>query len=545
MLKRILAVLSALCAICVGVGAAAEGVSLEDGGVAIRHMALAPLDDVRLDSRFGLSDATDTDRAALVASQLVIQRAQALGVDPEELETPEKNWKERYNSVCDACLEGAMRKPDEAVFDGRTVSGLNAFLREDGRGRKVLIESPTLVLDETLSIPDETFVAGREVHLIPGESPVTRAVLLDGVHNGGLSGFVIRDAGCEYGIYAKNASGFAIVGNEISGCGQEGIVVIGSGSGFMVYDNVVCRNGCGGVIVRGDYSEGVLERNRVMDNACADNMAAGIVLSGVAITDIDSALGPFEHTSIASMLVAPHSIVVYDNLVCGNNSSGIYSYAGYLNDIVSNRIIRNEKEGMCLDFGTLGCYVAYNDIAANGGRYRMSDADLEVDCVAHFGRMEDGSSPAKLPGISLDNAAFNTLYDNRVSGNYGSGIKGVRAAYLNRILCNEIVDNNVGINDIHHFFGIELASDLGTGEELDCIDYSPCHANFICRNTISGAHYAGIFLGEEGSANVFRENTIFDGTDWSMEFLSKQKNDVEDNRCDLPSRGVNFSLWPF
>ena len=64
----------------------------------------------------------------------------------------------------------------------------------------------------------------------------------------------------------------------------------------------------------------------------------------------------------------------------------------------------------------------------------MSDEDLEADFVLELGRLEDGSSPAKLPGISLDNTAYNVIYNNVILENYGSGVKAVRSAFCNTIL---------------------------------------------------------------------------------------------------------------
>lgn len=84
--------------------------------------------------------------------------------------------------------------------------------------------------------------------------------------------------------------------------------------------------------------------------------------------------------------------------------------------------------------------------------------------------MADGSSPAKLPGISLDNTAYNTIYGNIVRDNYGSGIKAVRSAFSNTILCNQIIDNNRGASDTFHFFGIELSTDLNADEAVQGLD---------------------------------------------------------------------------
>ena len=133
-----------------------------------------------------------------------------------------------------------------------------------------------------------------------------------------------------------------------------------------------------------------------------------------------------EEQKLHDILSAPHKIIIRNNVIANNNSSGIYSYGAYLNYITENQITGNEKEGICLDYGTVGSYVAYNDITANGNRNRMSDSELKLDFVLELGRLEDGTSPAKLPGISIDNSAYNIVFDNRIIGNYGSGVKMVR-----------------------------------------------------------------------------------------------------------------------
>lgn len=73
------------------------------------------------------------------------------------------------------------------------------------------------------------------------------------------------------------------------------------------------------------------------------------------------------------------------NTVAQNHSSGIYSESGYLNYYVENTIYKNEKEGMCLDYGSFGNYITGCEIRQNGGRNRMSDEDLEADFILGSG----------------------------------------------------------------------------------------------------------------------------------------------------------------
>ena len=171
----------------------------------------------------------------------------------------------------------------------------------------------------------------------------------------------------------------------------------------------------------------------------------------------------------------------------------------------------------------------------------MSDEDLEADFVLAIGRLEDGSSPAKLPGISLDNTSYNTLYGNIVTGNYGSGIKAVRSAYRNLLLRNQVSDNNAGVSETFHFYGIELATDMNADEAVQGLDFTPCYENIVAWNVVSGPHYAGAFIGEEGYVNDFIGN-VFEGCDpWSMECLSDRENATLNNLSTVHSRGIALS----
>ena len=169
----------------------------------------------------------------------------------------------------------------------------------------------------------------------------------------------------------------------------------------------------------------------------------------------------------------------------------------------------------------------------------MTDEDLTRDFIGEFGRLEDGSSPAKLPGISLDNSSYNTIYNNLILENYGTGVKAVRSSYRNTILCNEITDNNRGVSDTFHFFGVELATDMNADEEVKGLDFTPCYENIIARNTISGAHFSGIFYGVDAYVNDSFDNVIMGATDWAIESLTNRFNSVINNPCDRGSLGIN------
>lgn len=486
-----------------------------------------------------LERMNETDTAELMKPRQVLRRIQALGIDPETFETPEANWKDLYNSVMTSMQPLAEATGETAVFDGSTTGELNRFLAGNSGGT-VEVASPTLTMDETILVPSGVVLHGNGVQLTAGAEVLDKAIVMDGAENTAVTGFVITE-GCRYGIYVKNSRLYYLADNDISGTELKGITVMGDNSRFAIVNNEVHGNGNGAVFLNGDISYGVIEANRIVDNCGACNLTAGLVLCSMPIEDIETAYNPSTDELLENIQESPHCMVVRGNTVSRNQSSGIYSHSGYLNYYVENTLYKNEKEGMCLDNGSFGNYVSGNVIRQNGGRNRMSDEDLEADFVLELGRLEDGSSPAKLPGISLDNTAYNTIYNNIILENYGSGVKAVRSAFCNIILCNTITDNNLGVSDQFHFFGVELSTDLNADQEVQGLDFTPCYQNIIARNTISGPHFSGIFLGEEAFMNDMFDNIIMGCSDWSIESLSSLHNSAVSNLSNMPTRGLDVT----
>lgn len=507
------------------------------------YVSLLDTDSQSLTERYALpalERMTQSDAESLIAPLQVIQRIQTLGIDPATFDTPEANWKNLYNSVMTRLAPLATAETAQAVnFTGSSLAELNDFLAANP-GSTVEVISPALVMDATLVVPTGTILHGNGVVLTPGNETLDKAIVLDQAENAAVTGFVIN-GGCNYGVYVKNSSSFYLADLDISNVSLKGLCVMGENTGFALVNNSIHENQNGAIFLNGEISNGVIEGNRIENNSGARNLTAGLVLCSMPIEDIETAYNPFPDEMLYDILQSPHQLVVRGNTVAQNHSSGIYSESGYLNYYVENTIYKNEKEGMCLDYGSFGNYITGCEIRQNGGRNRMSDEDLEADFILDQGRMADGSSPAKLPGISLDNTAYNTIYGNIVRDNYGSGIKAVRSAFSNTILCNQIIDNNRGASDTFHFFGIELSTDLNADEAVQGLDFTPCYENIIARNTISGGHYAGVFMGEDAFMNDIFDNTFMDCTDWAMESLGEKYNSTLNNMANMPTRGIELS----
>ena len=165
----------------------------------------------------------------------------------------------------------------------------------------------------------------------------------------------------------------------------------------------------------------------------------------------------------------------------------------------------NQCEGITLDNGSWGALVSQCEIAGNGCRADQSDRELFADFVSRENRLPDGSSPVKLPGISLDNAALCRIENCSIHDNHGEGVKFVRAVWRCSVRNNSIADNNRGRSPGHPHHGIRIGAD--PSQHKGQRDF-PSSDNDVLDNRISGPHECGILLNEGACLNRIRGNSI-------------------------------------
>ena len=478
-----------------------------------------------------LSRMAAEDSKKYMGNLQVLQKIEKLGIDTASFETPELNWKNVYNRVSDT-MQKENTFSDKISFTGSTASQLNTLIAQS-TDAYITIESSTVRMDEPISMKSGIALDAAGVTFTGStDDRVAQAVIAEDCTNFALYNLNLT-AGCyEYGIYIIRSNTFTIENCTISNALYKGLVMMGENKNFTIRNNTVSYNGNGAVFLNGNISNGIIAGNDVVDNYGTRNLTAGIVMTSMEIDDYYTAYNEFKDEHLYNLLDTPHDIVLYQNNVKHNNSSGIYSDGAYQVYIVENIIYQNDKEGMCLDYGTFGAYVSNNIVKENGGRLRQSDEDLEADFVTAFGRLSDGSSPAKLPGISIDNSAYNTIVNNNVTQNYGSGVKMVRSAYRNIIMENSVSDNNKGKSDDFHFFGIEIGHESTPDEPVKGLDFTASYENIVCRNIVTGSNYAGVFLAVESYCNDVFDNTIL-GSEWyAIECHSNMFNSMPNNIMD-------------
>ena len=291
-------------------------------------------------------------------------------------------------------------------------------------------------------------------------------------------------SGVGSGVLVSGSQGVIVADARFDGLSGEGVVVTHARD-VVVWGDRFTRLGRAGVVLHGTTTGSVVAYNDIHDNTGASNWNAGVVVTDRNVdmaADPLSLLGPDHYgvvpQPIPDRMNIPRRNLIAANRIAHNRASGLYFDGASENVVAINDIQGNAKEGMCLDNGSTANVVALNTIEQNGRRWGSSDEDLWRDFIAGFGRMPDGSAVAKVPGLSLDNAAYNVVYANEINGNYGGGVKMVRTAYFNLVGLNTIVDNNAGRSDRFHFFGVEFGAAPADVPVPD-LDFTPSRGNVL------------------------------------------------------------------
>lgn len=477
------------------------------------------------------------DRERFIDTCKVIKKMQELHLEETEFLHPEENLRRLADELAENIDRGVYDK--SVNFMGKNSKQLERFLKRHP-GCTINIRARWLEVVSTIHVPSHVKINGNGVVLV--SKNVKNIFEIADAQDIVIENVTIAENAVN-GICVDNGKDISVYGCCIERLLGKPLILCGNCSYIYLHDNQFRENKEGGIYIGNESNHVRIEKNVIEWNYGTSNWMAGITLTGVRgtrATDIWEQFDEDRHfprdTGMRYVATYPHDIIIQDNFIRNNTSSGVYLDGAYRIYITGNTVGWNDKEGICLDYGTLGAYVYGNTFRENGRRARQMERDLKLDFVAEYGRMEDGSACAKLPGVSVDNSAYNILQNNAIVGNYGGGIKMVRTALRNLYVSNLIDGNNQGQSEKFHFFGIELGY-AKSDNEKDDIDFRPDYENVICRNVIEGSHYAGVYLGEGTYCNDVFDNIIMDCIMYSVESCSGYFNSVVENHTVIPMHG--------
>jgi parallel beta-helix repeat protein len=479
----------------------------------------------------------DRPTRVLAERTQVNQRAEARGLGLQSaLETSD-----RAGAVVPrlAAADRLEKRRQRVEYTGTSLSGLAPLLQPD---TEIVIKSARITVDRALDLRqrDVTITCEASELVQPPFAATAPAWRPTPLHQSGLIGavkaaFLVEEAdgfvlrGCAFdnvqAAIIGNTSGAQLLNLRIERSPGYGVIMAPGNRDVAVLTSEIVGGYGAGILVMTGNDEVVIKDNTISDGIGASNYHAGILVTDrrvyreIGTTDFLLNDWHFPPIDVIPNRSSPTNVFILSNTISGMLSSGIYLDGAYGTYVRGNYVAGNSKEGICLDNGTTGAVVYGNDIVANGRRWGSQDYVLERDFVLRFGRMEDGTATAKVPGISMDNAMYNVIMANNVSGNYGSGIKMVRTSFFNLVGNNIISDNNKGRNEVHFFFGIEVggaASDISADAVMDH-DFLPSGGNILFGNMIVGQHYAGIQFCDACQDNDVFDNIIIRPERWAIE----------------------------
>ncbi len=295
-------------------------------------------------------------------------------------------------------------------------------------------------------------------------------------------------------------------------------IIIHNGTQFKITQCLFKKNLASGVMVLGASSQGLISECRYEDSTGYFNFDAAIHLcatsEAIGLDDIPEKC--HEELSILQKVNRPSGIVIESCVLKGGRAQGAY-LEGTINCLIRNNVFtHNNKEGICFDWGS--CYNIFkdNEVSFNGDRSNLSNEEIIVDFIDRYPVLKDGSSSAKLAGISLDNGSMNEIIGNKISKNYGGGIKFVRSAFFNNVEGNLIAFNSKGRNKFMPFiFAISAPEPKPgaidrefKGDKSGLLDLRPSQLNTFLRNIIRGKLAESIHTSEKSTCNLSVDNVM-------------------------------------
>ena len=471
----------------------------------------------------------------LMQASQVMNRLHSLPVTPSEIDNPDNYVKALRGKILQgvAHLLGENSQND-IVFSGSSTMELDRFIQQTPANHAVFVSRKHIRFNGTVHLRNGVTLKGNKSVITDANARDT-VFLVHGVENTAVSGFIVDGAGV--GIYVADSRRFVFRDMKLKGCNR-GLIVQGRSEYGLIDYIEVDGSYYGGILIAGPAHYVMVKDSVIRNGKDYFNWHAGLVMTDTPLKNFiksESDDKTFSVSAVRTSINAATETAPYSNVIQGctfykNKASGIYTDGGAGNVIVNNVIENNDKEGMCLDGGSSLNVVQGNLIKGNGFRRRQTDEDLSKDFVSGFGRMDDGSSVAKLPGISLDNTAYNIISENTIKENAGDGIKMVRSCFRNIIIFNNILSNNRGQNKVFHFFGVLMGNaPFDLNSEKGLYDFLPCYENIIAYNVIYGQHYSGVLLDFDAAFNDIYNNTIFKFSNLPVEAASREFNSIVDN----------------
>lgn len=453
-------------------------------------------------SRYGLPSLNRmgwVEQDEYVNNLQVIDRIAKLEIDKEELLYPEVMYTEIENTL--SSLKNSWSNKERIVFDGTTSEELQQTINNNPN-TIIDVHSKIIELNDTIVLQNNTAINGNGV-VFRGYG-LEYAFFGENISNIYLNS-VCMEGKINYGVYLIDCNDINILECRMNRLLQKSVCIIGDTKGLRIVGNEMCANNAGGLYLSGAVSYGLIEDNVITDNNGASKWMSGIVLTDIEPRNKFDIWEDFDkghkyplRDDIFAQVKCTHDIIIRGNNISDNRSKGIYSDGAYKCYVLGNTLTCNNNGNVSLEYGTIGFFVGENFL------------DTGID--------------ACYPGISMNNTAYNILKNNIIT-DACVGIKLEHTSVRNLIMENVV--HGVG-NGMEQTYGIKIGAEAKE-VKTEKIDYVPDYENIICRNSITGNYYSGIFIDTGCYINDVFDNVIMESQVYAIEAISDMFNSIVNN----------------
>lgn len=455
---------------------------------------------------------------AMVSQTQVYSRLQKLGLNLSELTNPSAA-KNAAESAIDSALSSL---PTEKVYyNGTTVGilasgGLNDFLLAN-QG-KIVVLNQDLYVDgqyDTIMIPSNTVLDGNGHTIYQKAGGTTPDIAVSFYY---FTEYVNQHISSNAGL--RNLNTAVAYQVDVNLWGADKVLVENCNFANSTGNSIVVKNN------NGDTSQYVKIAGNTILNCGGDGIAvyddeSYINVTGNTISNcagragiMISCLNEGVPIRVDQEVTGPHEVICQNNTVSGLTvGEGIYCIGTYKAYVLNNKISDCYLEGVCLDYGCIGTWFYGNDISETG-------------------------KLGGLPGLSIDNALYNFVDNNKIYDNTCDGIKLVRTGDATLIVNNTVYNNNKNLAGSKVSSGVDIEPLEVGADDGDRLDGFGSDGNIIMNNTIYG-HSVGVYIAEDSLTgtsvdNVVKFNTISDCSyKYLVDFSSGSFNRMEESENTL------------
>ncbi|MEM3730488.1 MAG: NosD domain-containing protein [Candidatus Bathyarchaeia archaeon] len=321
--------------------------------------------------------------------------------------------------------------------------------------------------------------------------------------------------GVKLGTFSKFNS---VYGNNIVENFGSGIMLQGASNNTILSNNF--KSNAEGIVLGEGSDNNIISNNNIMDNSVgididtsSRNTISGNTLNNNSLYGLNIVhYSNFNSISENNITKSAQGIRMYESTVYNTisknnisyNTEGVHLYTASSNDFIENTLVNNNANAMALESSDWN-KIEENIIANSSiGINAHSSQHLTILANTITGCTDDYNG-----AVTFDSCSYNTIINNTIAFNLGSGIVLHSSSNNNEMFGNIITNNGYfGIaltttSDSNNITWNDVSNNYNAGIYLES-----CSNNIVAANNLANNYY-GVWLTESSDNNhVFHNNFV-------------------------------------